>query len=249
MVDNVISEVSEGVQAIRFDRIETHNAMTAAMCEAAADLIAFAESSSRIRAILMTGGPGTFTSGHDPAELAELAERGVSGESALRLMKTIATVDKPVVAAVDGVAAGIGTTLLLHCDYVIASEWSAFSAPSAGIGLPPEAAASLLAPRLMGYHNAFALIVMGEQFDANRAMQVGLVNRVVGAGEADAAGMAAAQALAAMPQEAVRMARRLMRGDRREVVARIDQEAAGLADLLRSPAARDAFTAFLDGKD
>jgi enoyl-CoA hydratase/carnithine racemase len=248
MTDHVIGEVSEGVQVIRLDRIEAENALTAAMCEAAADLISFAESSSRVRAILMTGGPGIFTTGHDAAELRTFAERGGAGESVLRLMKTIATVDKPVVVAVDGLAAGVGTTLLLHCDYVIASEWSVFSASFAELGLPPEAAASLLAPRLMGYHHAFALMVMGEQFDAQRALQAGLVNRVVAAGEVDAAGQAAAQALAAMPPEAVRMARRLMRGDRREVVARIDQEAAGFAELLRSPAARDALTAYLDRK-
>jgi len=246
--DHVIGEVNEGVQIIRFDRIEAENALTAQMCESAADLISFAESSSRVHTILLAGGPGIFTVGHDAAELGAAAERGATGESVLRLLKTIATVDKPVVAAVDGLAADIGTTLLLHCDYVIASEWSVFSAGFAEHGLPPEAAASLLAPRLMGYHHAFGLLVMGEQFDAQRALQVGLVNRVVAAGEVEAAGQAVAQALAAMPPEAVRMARRLMRGDRREVVARIDQEAAGFPELLRSPAARDALNAYLEAK-
>jgi enoyl-CoA hydratase/carnithine racemase len=246
MIDHVIGEVADGVQTIRFDRIEAQNALTAAMCEAAADLISFAESSSRVRTILLTGGPGIFTTGHDAAELGAAAERGVTGESVLRLLKTIATVDKPVVAAVDGLAAGIGTTLLLHCDYVIASEWSVFSASFAEFGLPPEAAASLLAPRLMGYHHAFGLMVMGEQFDAQRALQAGLVNRVVAAGDVEAAGQSAANALAAMPPEAIRMARQLMRGDRREVVARIDQEGAAFAELLRSPAARDALNAYLD---
>jgi len=100
----------------------------------------------------------------------------------------------------------------------------------------------------MGYHHAFGLLVMGEQFDAQRALQAGLVNRVVAADDVESAGQSAAQALAAMPPEAVRMARRLMRGDRREVVARIDQEAAGFPELLRSPAARDAFNAYLQGK-
>ena len=248
MIDHMMSEVTDGVQAIRFDRIEAENALTAAMCEAAADALSFAESSSRIRAILITGGPGIFTAGHDAAELRAFAERGAAGESVLRLLKTIATVDKPVVAAVDGLAAGVGATLLLLCDYVIASEWSVFSASFAEIGLPPEAAASLLAPRLMGYHHAFGLMVMGEQLDAQRALQAGLVNRVVAAGEVEAAGHSAARALAAMPPEAVRMARRLMRGDRREVVARIDQEAAGYAELLRSPAARDALNAYLESR-
>ena len=248
MNDNVISEVAEWVQTIRFDRIEAENALTASMCEAVADALSFAESSSRIRAILIAGGPGIFTTGHDIGELRAFAERGVAGEGVLRLLKTIATVDKPVVAAVDGLVAGLGTMLLLHCDYVLASEWSVFSASFADLGLPPEAAASLLAPRLMGYHHAFGLMVMGEQFDAPRAMHAGLVNRIVAAGELDAAGHAAAAALAAMPPEAVRLSRRLMRGDRREVVSRIDQEAAGFAELLRSPAARDALNAYLERK-
>jgi enoyl-CoA hydratase/carnithine racemase len=248
MTDHVLGEVTEGVQAIRFDRLEAENALTEAMCEAAANFIAFAESSSRVRVILMTGAPGIFTTGHDLAELQTFVGRSVLGESTIRLMKMIATVDKPVVAAVDGLAAGIGTALLLHCDYVIASEWSVFSAPYACIGLPPEAAASLLAPRLMGYHNAFALLVMGEHFDAHQAQRIGLVNRVVPAGEIETAGLSAAQALAAAPPEAVRMVRRLMRGDQREVVTRIDQEASGFSELLRSPAARDALDVHLKAK-
>ncbi len=248
MIDHVISEVSGGVQTIRFDRIEAHNALTAVMCEASADAISFAESSSRVRAIVITGGPGIFTAGHDVAELSRFAERGAVGESALRLIKTIATVDKPVVAAVDGLSAGIGTALLLHCDYVVASEWSVFTASFAELGLPPEAGASLLLPRLVGYHHAFELMVMGQQFDAHRALQVGLVNRVVGVDDVEPGGRAAAETLAALPVEAVRLARRLMRGDRREVVARIDQEASGFAELLRSPPARDALTAHLDNQ-
>ncbi len=248
MVDHVIGEASDGVQVIRFDRIEAENALTDAMCDAAADMISFAESNSRIRAMLLAGGPGIFTTGHDRGELKAAVERGTASESAVRLMKTLATVDKPVVAAVDGLAAGLGTMLLLHCDYVVASEWSVFSAGFAQAGLPPVAAASLLAPRLMGEHHAFGLLVMGEHFDVQRALQVGLVNRIVAASDIDEAGMAAAQTLAAMPSEAIRMARQLMRGDRRDVVARIDQETAGFAELLRSPAARDALDAFIAGQ-
>ena len=247
MSEHVVSEVGDGVQTIRFDRIDAKNALTAAMCEAAADAISFAESNSRIRAILICGEPGIFTAGHDRAELAGFASRGGVGESALRFIKTLATVDKPVVAAVDGVAQGLGTALLLHCDYVVAGEWSVFSASFAEIGLPPEAAASLLAPRLMGYHRAFGLLVMGDQFDAQQALQAGLVNRVVAAGEVETAGPRAARAAAALPQEAVRLARRLIRGDRREVVARIDQEAAAFTELLRSPAARDALSTHIEG--
>lgn len=248
MINHVLSEVADGVQIVRFDRIEAENALTAAMCDAAADAISFGESSSRVRAIVLAGGPGLFTIGHDRKEIASFIEEGSIGESAIRLMKTLATVDKPVVAAVDGPVFGLGTTILLLCDYVVASEWSSFAAPFADIGLPPDAASSLLAARHLGHHRAFALIVLGEHFDAPQAREAGLVNRVVAAEEIDTVGREVAAALARKPPEAVRMARRLLRGDRREVLTRIDQEAVGFVELLKSPAARDALQAYLDGK-
>jgi enoyl-CoA hydratase/carnithine racemase len=249
MVDHVISEVADGVQAIRFDRIEAQNALTAAMCDAVADAVAFGESSSRVRAIMLAGAPGIFTVGHDRTDIAAFAEGGVIGASVLRLLKTLAMVDKPLVAAVDGPVFGFGTTILFFCDYVVASEWSSFAAPFADIGLPPDAGASLLAPRLMGHHRAFALLVLGEPFDAQQARESGLVNRVVAAEDVDRAARAVTLALASKPPEAVRMGRRLLRGDRRDVLARIDQEAATFVELLKSPAARDALQAWLEGKN
>lgn len=248
MHDHVAVDVGGGVQTIRFDRGEQSNALTADMCESAADAISLAERDSSIRVVLLAGMPGVFTAGHDVEELETFVEKAAIGESAIRFMKTLTTVDKPIVAAVDGLAFGIGTAMLFHCDFVVASEWSVFAAPFAEIGMTSEGASTLLGPRLMGYHRAFELLVMGEQFDAQRALQAGLVNRVVAAGEVEEAGMAAAQRLAAMPPEAVRMARRLILGDRREVLTRIDQEVAGFAELLRSPAARDALDATIDSK-
>ena len=248
MVDHVINEVADGVQTVRFDRLESENALTATMCDAAADAIAFGESSSRVRAIVLTGGHGLFTVGNDPAEIAAFAEGAAIGDSVLRLLKTLAMVDKPVIAAVDGQVLGFGTTILFHCDYVVASEWASFAAPFADIGLPPDAASTLLAPRMLGYHRAFAMLVLGEHFDAQQAREAGLVNRVVAAEDVDGVAREIALALAAKPPEAVRMARRMMRGDRRDVLSRIDQETAGFVELLKSPAARDALQAWLDGK-
>lgn len=248
MTNHVISEIADGIQTIRFDRLEAHNALTAAMCEGIADAIAFGESSSRVRAIVLTGGPGIFTSGHDPADVTAFADEGVIGEAAIRLMKVLATVDTPVIASVDGLVFGLGATVLFLCDYVIATEWSSFAAPFADLGLPPDAASSLIAPQHIGYHRAFALMVLGEHFDAIQAREAGLVNRVVPAEDLDTVARATATSLAAKPPEAVRLARRLLRGDRRAVLMRIDQEAASLAELLRSPAARDALQAWLDGK-
>jgi enoyl-CoA hydratase/carnithine racemase len=246
MIDQVVSHVADGIQTVRFDRIEAQNALTAAMCDAAADAISFGESSSRVRAIVLTGTPGIFTTGHDPAELAGFAEEGVVGESVVRFLKVLATVDKPVIAAVDGPVLGFGATLLFLCDYVVASEWSSFATQFVGIGMPPDAAVSLLAPRLIGYSRAFALLVLGETFDARQAREAGFVNRVVAAEDVESVAVEVAAAIAAKPPEAVRMARRMMRGDRRDVLTRIDLEAANFVELLKSPAARDALQAFLD---
>jgi len=248
MHEQVSVDVVEGVQTIRFERPEQSNAITEEMFDMAADAISIAERDSRIRAILFAGMPGVFTTGHDVDELRRYANENSFGASAIRFMKTIATVDKPVVAAVDGIAGGIGTALLFHCDFVVASDWAIFSAPFADLGITPEAASSLLAPRFMGHHRAFELLVLGEHFDAQRALVAGLVNRVVPPEELDSVAFGYARALAQKPPEAVRAARRLLRGDRREVLTRIDQEASAFVDLLRSPAARDALQAFLDRK-
>lgn len=245
MIDNLISDVAEGVQTIRFDRIEARNALTSAMCEAAADALSLGESSSRVRAFVLTGSPGIFTVGMEPAELAGFMEDGAISGGVLRLTKTLATIDKPVVAAVDGPVFGLGTTLLLLCDYVVASEWSSFSAPFADLGIPPNAGSSLLAPRAFGYQRAFALLTMGETFDARRAFAAGLVSRVVAPEEVEGASQEAAARIAAKPQEAVRIARRLMRGERRDLLQQIDQETSAFADLLRSTAARDALQAYI----
>jgi enoyl-CoA hydratase/carnithine racemase len=248
MNDHIAVDVREGVQTIRFDRPELSNALNAEMFDMTADAVALAERNTSVRAVVMAGMPGVFTAGHDSEELRTYVEHVKFGDAPIRFMKTFATIDKPVVAAVDGLCVGIGTVLLLHCDFVVASEWSIFSAPCSDIGLPPEGGASLLAPAILGYHRAFELLVLGEQFDTQRGLQSGLINRVVPAEEVDSAAFGYAKALAAKPPEAVRMARRLMRGDRRDVLTRINQEAASFVDLLRSPAAVDALTMFIDRK-
>jgi enoyl-CoA hydratase/carnithine racemase len=246
MNDHIAVNIENGVNILRFDRIEKNNALTSQMYEVLADALAFGESSSRVRCFMICGMPGIFTAGNDIGELRLFAEDGALGESPIRFLKTLATVEKPIVAAVDGMAIGIGTTLLFHCDYVVASEWATFSTPFTDLGVSPEGASSLLAPRLMGYHRAFELLILGEQLDAPRAMQAGLVNKVVAAEDVEPTALAAAEALAAKPPEAVRTGRRLLRGDRREVLTRIDQEATAFSDLLQSPAARDALEAFLN---
>ena len=173
MNDHIAVDVRDGVQTIRFDRPEKSNAMTGEMFDMAADAVSLAERNTSVRAVLLAGMPGVFTAGHDAENLRTYVQHAKFGDAPIRFMKTFATIDKPVVAAVDGLSVGIGTILLLHCDFVVASEWSIFSAPCADLGVPPEGGASLLAPAILGYHRAFELLVLGEQFDTPARPAIG----------------------------------------------------------------------------
>lgn len=249
MTEHVAVSIAEGVNILRLDRPDQQNALTSNMFDALSDALAFGESSSRVRCFLIMGMPGVFTAGTDREDLRSFVDHGVIGDSAIHFFKTLALLEKPLLAAVDGIAGATGTALLMQCDYVVASEWATFSAPFADLGLVPEAGSSLLAPRLMGHHRAFELFVLGDQFDAQRAFQAGLVNRVVSAEDVETVAVTAALAIAAKPPEAIRSALKLMRGDRLDSVQRIEKEAANFCDLLRSPAARDALQEHIDGQN
>ena len=163
-------------------------------------------------------------------------------------MAAMVAMTKPVIGAVAGVAVGIGTTVLLHCDLVYASPEARFQLPFVNLGLVPEAASSLLAPRLMGHRRAFELLVMGRPLDSAAAQACGLINTVVAPGDVDAVAMKAAREIAALPAEALATARRLMRSPPDDIVARIDEEVRLFRERLQSTEARAAFDAFLTRK-
>jgi enoyl-CoA hydratase/carnithine racemase len=150
-----------------------------------------------------------------------------------------------VVAGVDGAAIGVGTTLLMHCDHVVASNRSVFMTPFVDLGLVPEAASSLLAPRLMGHVRAFELLVMGNQLTAEGALEAGLINRIVAPDMVEATAREAAAAIAAKPRQSLLTARRLIKGDPADILARIEAEAECFAERLTSAEAQAAFTAFM----
>ena len=170
------------------------------------------------------------------------------GNAVLRFLYALARAERPLVAAVTGVAVGIGTTMMLHCDYAVAASDARFSTPFVALGLVPEAASSLIAPRLMGHRRAFELLVMGKPLSGEEAKDCGLINQVAPAGEVEAEAMKAAQAIAALPPEGVAISRRLMKGMPDDVVKRIDEEADAFGKRLQSAEARAAFTAFLSRK-
>ena len=195
--------------------------------------------------IVFLGAPGIFSAGNDIADFIRAGTAGGGAGGALRFIKTLATAARPLMAGVDGLAVGIGTTLLLHCDYVLATPRALLRTPFVALGLVPEAASSLIAPRLMGHRRAFELLVMGRDMDADAAKQAGLVNDVVAPEALEDSVLAAAHALTKLPREAVLASRRLLKGDTDEIVVQIERESALLVERLRSPEAQAAFQAFM----
>ncbi|BCP52558.1 enoyl-CoA hydratase [Kaistia sp. 32K] len=238
-------ETKGGITVIRIDRPETQNALTVDMMAAISDALVRGERDGRTKVFVLLGTSGVFSVGSDLREMLNFADAGRLDETVIRFLKTIATIEKPMIAAVDGLALGLGAHILLHCDYVIASEWSAFESNCVEIGIIPGGAATLLAPRVMGPQRAFEFLVLGERFDADRAYQAGLVNRVVSAADVEKTAFAIAKSLIGRSLETAELTRRLLRGDRRDVLARIDQEIVHISDRLRSPLARDTLVAYM----
>lgn len=240
-----ISVTDDGpVRVLRFARPEKKNAITQAMYATLAEGITSAANVEAIRAIAILGQPGIFTAGNDLNDFIAFALGDLGEKPVNRFLLALARNEKPLVAGVDGQAVGVGTTLLFHCDQVIASPASRFLTPFVDLGLVPEAGSSLLAPRLMGHHRAFALLAMGEPFDAQAAREAGFVNRIVPSAEVDAATLEIARKMASKPAGGLLAARRLLKGDPAEVVARIEQETKLFGERLKSPEARAAFQAF-----
>jgi enoyl-CoA hydratase/carnithine racemase len=245
----VVVSDSEGVRTLRLDRPEKKNALTLAMYTALSDALDEADARDDIRCVLIAGHPSGFCAGNDLNDFLQMAETGALGAPIVRFLHALARCKTPLVAAVAGQAVGIGTTMLLHCDYVVAAEDAVFSTPFVALGLAPEAGSSLLVPRLMGHARAFEMLVMGHPLDALGAHTAGLVNAIARSADLDsAAALAAARQIAALPPQAVRAARALMRGSADEIAARIDAEVEVFRQRLASPEAKAAFRAFLERK-
>jgi enoyl-CoA hydratase/carnithine racemase len=216
------------------------------MYQAMADALRDSDGSPEVRVRLILGQPGVFTAGNDIADFLEAGQRGPEGLSpVLQFLRALVFSEKPVIAAVDGMAVGVGATLLLHCDLAYASPEALFMAPFTDLGLVPEAASSLLAPERMGYARAFAFLVAGEPLTAEAARQAGLINAVVPREGLEAHALAAAAMLAAKPQEALSLSRRLVRGDPARIWARVEEESRLFTERLVSDEARQAFQAFM----
>jgi enoyl-CoA hydratase/carnithine racemase len=238
---------ADGIATLRMARPEKKNALDRAMYRALGAALIEGEASSEVAVHVLVGSQGVFTAGNDIADfLAGGAGDAERLDDILAFVRLLPRLEKPLIAGVDGPAVGIGTTLLMHCDLVYASDRASFSTPFLALGLVPEAASSLLMPARMGYARAFEMLALGATFSAERMREAGVVNAVVPADRLEATVAEAARALAAKPAAALAAARQLMRGDRSAILAQTEAEAKVFAERLRSSEAIEGFRAFLE---
>jgi len=247
MTPEIVVTDEDGVRIVRMNRPDKKNALTQPMYEDMTRALREAEASEAICCVVLAGGPGAFCAGSDISDFQKRAEGGLKPIT-VDFLHALVSNPKPLLAAVDGLAIGIGTTMLLHCDYVVATGAATFATPFTKLGLIPEAASSLLGPMRMGHARAFALLVMGRPMTAADAKAAGLINAVVDAAALEATVMQAAREVAALPAGAVALARKLMRGNLDELSRRVDTEAMHFKERLQSDEARAAFAAFLARK-
>ena len=237
-----------GVATIEIARPEKKNALTIAMYQAMADAINAAKADPGVRALLITGQPGIFTSGNDLEDFMQRPPGSGSGNDespVFRFMRALIDCDKPVVAAVTGAAIGIGTTMLLHCDLVYVSDEARLAMPFVGLGLVPEFGSSLLLPQRIGQARAAEKLLLGDPFTGAEAVELGLANAVLPAGEVANHARRVAERFNAMPPGAVRETKRLLRAPQAEATfMAIRTEGEMFAARLRSPEAMEAFQAF-----
>jgi enoyl-CoA hydratase/carnithine racemase len=244
MAEHVAVEIQDRVLSIRLDRLEKKNALTRSMYLGMIEGLKQAETDPQVRVVLITGSQDCFTAGNDLMDFAN-AKPGETSP-AITYLQTLAAAQKPVVAAVGGVAVGIGTTMLLHCDLVYAGSDSRFQLPFVNLGLCPEAGSSLLLPELMGHRRAADLLFFGEPFNAEVAHNLGLVNRVVPNNEVLATATASARQLAEKPPSALRTTKSLLkRGSAEAIAEAMSRETEQFAALLQGPEAREAMMAFM----
>ncbi|WP_295519496.1 enoyl-CoA hydratase [Limnohabitans sp. Rim8] len=244
-MSDILTHIDAGVMTITFNRLDKKNSITSSMYAAMADAVDQAAADANVRVVLFQGHESIFSAGNDIGDF--LNQPPSTQESPVfRFLRGIATFEKPLLAAVAGPAVGIGTTMLFHCDLVYAGDNAAFSMPFVNLGLCPEAASSLLAPRMFGYHRAAEALLMGEPFFAEAAQEVGLVNRVVPPTEVNGYAQAQARKLAGKPLPSLIETKRLMKGDTQAVLQKMDEEGKSFGRMLREPAAKEAFGAFME---
>jgi len=241
---SIKTAVLNGVYTIEIARPEKKNALTGAMYVGMAEGLNAAMADGTVRSVLITGQPGIFTSGNDLEDFMKRS-RGVSESPAAIFMRALIGCDKPVIAAVTGAAIGIGTTMLLHCDFVYVSDEARLVMPFVSLGLVPEFASSHLIPQLMGQRKAAEKLLLGDPFTGADAVECGIANAVLPAAEVAPHARRIAERFNALPPGAVRASKKLMRGAvADQLLKTIAGENEVFAERLTSPEAKEAVGAF-----
>ena len=246
MSEHVRVERDGAVLSVTLARPERRNAITVAMYAALADAVEEGTADETVRLIVFSGEGQDFAAGNDLADFLEVRPAGEE-IAVWRFLRALASCETPLMAAVQGNCVGIGTTMLLHCDLVVADEHARFSMPFVDLGLVPEAGSSLLLPALAGRRVAARYLLLGEPFGVDEAMQIGLVSHRAEPGQLAAASERVASALLSKPAEALRATQRLLRhGLRNEILERMQLESTVFAERLGSPEVKQAISAFFE---
>jgi enoyl-CoA hydratase/carnithine racemase len=244
MSEQILVTRAGAVRELRLNRPEKRNAITAGMYEELARALEEAQNDQAVRAVLLSGEGAGFCAGNDLQDFLSGPEFTLQ-HPVMRVLRTLATFGKPLVAAVHGQSVGIGVTMLLHCDLVLAAHGSQFTLPFVALGLVPEAGSSLLLPRLVGHQRASEMLLLGKPCDAEGAQRLGFVNHLVAQEALLTEARKLALALTQQPPQALSATRRLLRGDPAQLLARIDEEARVFGSQLQSQEFKDSIRAFL----
>jgi enoyl-CoA hydratase/carnithine racemase len=245
---HILGRTEGAVRVVTISRLEKKNSFTSAMYSALTHELSEADADASIRVILLEGSGGVFTAGNDLGDFMANPPAGEASPVFLFLMQLV-DLQKPLVVAVDGPAIGIGTTLLLHADYVVATHGARLQMPFTTLGLSPEGASSLLLPRVAGHARAAEWLMFAEPIEIERAREAGLVNAVVAAEELSAFALGRATTLASRPPGSVQLAKKLLREPHRaEIKAVIGREGLHFVERLGSAEAAEAFQAFFTRK-
>jgi enoyl-CoA hydratase/carnithine racemase len=243
---DIITSKQNEILTIEFNRPDKKNAITSAMYQIMADTIKDGEEDQAVRVILFCGKPEVFSAGNDLEDFMN-AKEDLADRPVAQFLRNLSMASKPVIAAVSGMAIGIGVTLLLHCDQIYAAEHTKFSMPFAKLGLCPEFGSSKLLPEMIGYPRAAELLFFGESFSAEQAFDMGLINKVLPSADLMAYAYAQAAKLVVLPASSLRTTKRLMKARYADaVIAQMIEENKYFSAMLQSPEAKEAFTAFFE---
>lgn len=251
MSDHIQVEQAGAVQIVRMNRADKKNALTSQMYLAIAGAIKAAQLDRGIRVSVITGSGDSFSAGNDLGDLAARpgAKPGLLSASTppfQQLVEALMAADKPVIAAVNGLAVGIGVTMLLHCDLVYAADTARFTMPFVNLGIVPEAGSTLLLPRMMGRARAHELLLFGEPFDAPAALEAGIINRIFPGPELMREVIRLADRLAAKAPGAIRASKQLLRKHAPDLAAALREEGRVTSERTQSPELKEALQAFAE---